>query len=267
MIAGGGPLHRIVPFGGPRFVLIQNVVAFQSASSTNEVAREFIERALAHSEDLLPTVLITAKQTAGRGRAGRIWTPTPGDPLALSLVVPWPEGPERIRVPLEFGIALASGLSETFGMAVRLKWPNDLLVGRKKLGGILVEAKAGEDGEGYAAVGIGLNRCATREELDASGLVDATSLAIEGAKPASLAGNAPILHVLSILDAALGATGGDLCAGFAAVSAHRMGETISVREGTRTVTGKYLGVTADGLLRLATATGVETVVSGDVIGF
>jgi BirA family biotin operon repressor/biotin-[acetyl-CoA-carboxylase] ligase len=267
MIATGGPLHRLAPFGGPRFARIQNIVAFRTASSTNEVARELIERALAESEELLPTVLVTARQTAGRGRAGRTWTATPGDPLALSLVVPWPEGPGRIRVPLEFGIALASGLSSTFGIVVRLKWPNDLLVGRKKLGGILVEAKAGEDGEGYAAVGIGLNRCATREELDAAGLVEATSLAIEGAPPASLAGDAPILHVLSILEAAIGTPGGDLCARFAAVSAHRTGEPVTVREGTRTVTGEYLGVTPDGLLRLGTATGEETVVSGDVIAF
>ncbi|MEO6324436.1 MAG: biotin--[acetyl-CoA-carboxylase] ligase [Thermoanaerobaculia bacterium] len=260
-------MHAIAPFGGPRFAQIQNVIALTSATSTNEVARVFIDRALAESEDLLPTALVTGNQTSGRGRAGRTWVASPGDPLALSLVVPWPEGPERIRVPLEFGIALASGLSHTFGLEVRLKWPNDLLVGRLKLGGILVEAKAGDDGEGYAAIGIGLNRAATREQLDGAGLVEATSLAIEGVSAERLIGDSPILDVLAILDAALAARGGDLCIGFASVSAHREGESLTVREGLRMVTGEYLGVTADGLLRLRTASGEETVVSGDVISF
>lgn len=267
MIATGGPRLWKPPFGGPRFARLQNIIALESTDSTNEVARGFIERALAESEELLPTVIVTARQTAGRGRAGRTWLATPGEALALSLVVPWPEGPGRIRVPLEIGIALAAGISKEFDIEVRLKWPNDLLVGCKKLGGILVEAKAGDDGEGYAAAGIGLNRCATREELDAAGLPDATSLSIEGAAPASLAGDAPILRILSILDAALETPEGDLCERFAAVSAHRMGESLSVREGSRTVTGKYLGVTSDGLLRLGTEGGVETIISGDVIAF
>ena len=67
--------------------------------STNDVGEAIVEKMLAESEDIRPTVIVAGEQTAGHGRAGRSWTPLPGA-LAVSVIVPWPEGPGRVRLPV-----------------------------------------------------------------------------------------------------------------------------------------------------------------------
>ena len=256
------------PLEGRSFSHIENVIYLPSTPSTNDVAKTIVEKMLAESEDVRPTIIVAGEQTAGHGRMGRSWTPLPGA-LAVSVIVPWPEGPERVRVPVRAGIALARGLSRAFALDVRLKWPNDLLVNRRKLGGILVEARANDEGEGWAVVGVGLNVRGTRKDLDARGLRDATSLEDAGVAAAKLAGVAPLSALLDILDVPLGGDAGKdpMPEAFAAVSAHAPGDAMSVMDAGRSVSGVFRGVNADGALRLSTGRGEETIVSGDVVLF
>jgi BirA family biotin operon repressor/biotin-[acetyl-CoA-carboxylase] ligase len=256
------------PLEGRSFSHIENVIYLPSTPSTNDVAKTIVEKMLAESEDVRPTIIVAGEQTAGHGRMGRSWTPLPRA-LAVSVIVPWPEGPERVRVPVRAGIALARGLSRAFALDVRLKWPNDLLVNRRKLGGILVEARANDEGEGWAVVGVGLNVRGMRKDLDARGLRDATSLEDAGVAAAKLAGVAPLSALLDILDVPLGGDAGKdpLPEAFAAVSAHAPGDTMSVMDAGRSVSGVFRGVNADGALRLSTGRGEETIVSGDVVLF
>ncbi len=110
-----------------------DVIRLGEVASTQDVARD------------LPvgTAVVADHQTRGRGRLGRCWQAPPGSALLASFVLPFhPLG------SLAAGVAAA----EACGEAVRLKWPNDLLLGGRKLGGILVEA----DGR-RAIVGIGVN--------------------------------------------------------------------------------------------------------------
>lgn len=255
------------PLEGRSFSHIENVIYLPSTPSTNDVAKTIVEKMLAESEDVRPTIIVAGEQTAGHGRMGRSWTPLPGA-LAVSVIVPWPAGPERVRLPVRAGIALARGLSRAFALDVRLKWPNDLLVNRRKLGGILVEARANDEGEGWAVVGVGLNVRGTRKDLDVRGLRDATSLEDAGVAAAKLAGVAPLSALLDILDVPLGEAGKDpLEEAFAAVSAHAPGDAMSVMDAGRSVSGVFRGVNADGALRLSTGRGEETIVSGDVVLF
>ena len=255
------------PLEGRSFTHIENVIYLPSTPSTNDVAKTIVEKMLAESEDIRPTIIVAGEQTAGHGRMGRKWIPLPGA-LAVSVIVPWPEGPERVRLPVRAGIALAHGLSTAFGLDGRLKWPNDLLVNRRKLGGILVEARANDEGEGWAVIGVGLNVRGKRKDLDARGLRDATSLEDAGVAAARLAGVAPLSALLDILDAPLGEAGMDpLPKAFAAVSAHAPGDAMSVMDAGRSVSGVFRGVNADGALRLSTGRGEETIVSGDVVLF
>jgi len=261
------PLGARAPLAGRRFGYLSNVIFFDVVGSTNDLGKSIAEQLLTDGTEIPPTVLVARRQTAGRGRLSRSWI-SPGDTgLSLSLVLPWPEGPERVRLPLRLGVILARGLTRRFDVEVRLKWPNDLLAGRRKVGGILVEARAGSDGDGYAVAGIGLNVSTTRPALDAAGLREATSLADAGAAPAALEGDAVLVAVLEELDVGLSAPAFDLTTAFEAVSAHRTGEALTLVDGERRTTGTYLGVTADGFLRLGTSGGEETVVSGDIAPF
>ena len=263
----GSPLGALAPLGGKRFARIHNLIFVGSTTSTNDLGRAIVERMLEESEEIRLTVVVAAEQTAGRGRAGRAWTPLPGA-LALSAIVPWPEGPGRARLPVETGILLARGLSAAFGLDVRLKWPNDLLVDRKKVGGILVEARANDEGEGWAVVGIGLNVRGTRSELDSRGLPEATSLEACGAAPALLEGEEPLDAVLAVLDDGVGEPAPEpLPEAFASVAVHAPGDLLTVAEGPRTHRGAFAGVTPEGFLRLTTEGGAETLVSGDVVLF
>jgi BirA family biotin operon repressor/biotin-[acetyl-CoA-carboxylase] ligase len=263
----GSPLGTLAPLGGRRFARVHNLVFVATTPSTNDLGKAIVERMLAESEEIRLTVIVAGEQTAGRGRAGRPWTPLPGA-LALSAIVPWPEGPGRVRLPVETGILLARGLSAAFGIDVKLKWPNDLLVERKKLGGLLVEARSNDEGEGWAVVGLGLNVRGTRAGLDAHSLRDAASLEACGVAPTLLEGDGPLESVLSILDEGIGECAeGPLPEAFAAVSAHAPGDLLTVADGARTHKGAFVGVTPEGFLRLATEGGDETLVSGDVVLF
>jgi BirA family biotin operon repressor/biotin-[acetyl-CoA-carboxylase] ligase len=221
---------------------------------------------LEEGNEVLPTAVVAGTQVSGHGRSGRRWE-SPEGSLAVSLLLPWPEGPERVRLPLSIGIPLARRLSSAFGVDVRLKWPNDLTVAGRKLGGILIETRQGSDGEGTAVVGIGLNATTTQDVLDRLGLSGATSLVASGADASGLAGDAAVRKLLAALDAALGEPPDALDAAFGSVSAHGEGEPIVVHDGPRRISGTFLGVTADGFLRLRTSAGDEVVLSGEVESF
>src|SRR3546814_7105530 len=97
-------------------------------------------------------------QTAGRGRRGRSWISPFGANLYLSIAWSWPAWPPELSaLSLAIGVACAKVI-ENHGIAdVRLKWPNDLLVDDRKLGGILIEHRGEAGGACRVVVGIGLN--------------------------------------------------------------------------------------------------------------
>jgi len=128
--------------------------------------------------DTAPTLVTALRQTAGRGRLGRVWTAEPGAALTFSLglplrleAVPGGGGALSLAVGLAVAEALDQGLSQwlvteggasasTTLPALGLKWPNDLWLGERKLGGILIEATAApglDAGQRWVVIGIGLN--------------------------------------------------------------------------------------------------------------
>jgi BirA family transcriptional regulator, biotin operon repressor / biotin---[acetyl-CoA-carboxylase] ligase len=105
-------------------------------------------------------LVVADHQTAGRGRLGRSWEAPPGKALLFSILLRPP--PER-NVPelsLVAGIAVADALERTLGLSVQLKWPNDVMLRRRKVAGCLAEVR-----DGVVVLGIGLNVNQTREEL------------------------------------------------------------------------------------------------------
>ena len=125
------------------------------------------------------TVLVSDYQSAGRGRLGRTWTAPPGTSIAMSVLVR-PDGVDPARwtwLPLLTGLAVADGLAVAAGLEVRLKWPNDVLVGDRKVCGILAERVETADGPA-CVIGMGINTHLAPDQLP---VPTATSVAIETA--------------------------------------------------------------------------------------
>jgi BirA family biotin operon repressor/biotin-[acetyl-CoA-carboxylase] ligase len=121
--------------------------------STNERARALAEAGSPHG-----TVVTADEQTAGRGRQGRTWTAAPGEALLTSVVVRGLEFRHAL-LPMMAALAVCEAAEATADVRCEIKWPNDVWVARRKLCGILVEARPAAD---WAVVGIGLNTGVTR---------------------------------------------------------------------------------------------------------
>lgn len=103
------------------------------------------------------TVVLTDRQTAGRGRGGRTWASTPGQSLTMTIIERPADGDAIGVLSLRLGLRAAKVLERCAAEPVQLKWPNDLMLGEGKLGGILVEARWRSQSPEWVAIGIGIN--------------------------------------------------------------------------------------------------------------
>jgi BirA family biotin operon repressor/biotin-[acetyl-CoA-carboxylase] ligase len=141
-------------------------------------------------------VLVAEEQSSGRGRLDRVWHSPPRAGLQFSAVL---STTPSSWVPLLAGVAVARAIREVCGLAPVLKWPNDVLLGDRKVAGILAEVAAAPGASPHVVLGVGLNVTTTREELPADR--PATSLALESAQ---------VTDRLTILRAILRELGGDI---------------------------------------------------------
>lgn len=126
---------------------------FFKTDSTNSVALQLAAAGEPHG-----TVVVAEEQTAGRGRLGRAWYSEKTSGIYLSVILRPPLSPaEAPLLTLAAGLAAHEAVTEVTGLALDLRWPNDLLVGGKKFCGILTEMHAEADRVHYVVVGIGVN--------------------------------------------------------------------------------------------------------------
>lgn len=154
---------------------------FDQTGSTSSEARSLAERGAPEW-----TVVAAGHQTAGRGRMGRSWASAPGKALQFSLVLR--PGLVPADAPLAALLAAAEMVDaclQVAGVRVVSKWPNDLLAGERKLGGVLPEAKVSSDVLEYLILGIGVNVSMTDEDFPGELARTATSLLLEGGSVSS----------------------------------------------------------------------------------
>jgi BirA family biotin operon repressor/biotin-[acetyl-CoA-carboxylase] ligase len=150
--------------------------------STDSLAPEFVEPLLAgrfgrpyiyeetceSSQRLLGpeleegAVAVCDVQTRGRGRLGRGWDTPPGTAILCSILLVPPAERAPAELSLVAGLAVAEAVEAELGLAVQLKWPNDVMVNRRKIAGVIAEAA-----DGRVVVGMGVNVNQTREQLPA----------------------------------------------------------------------------------------------------
>ena len=128
-----------------------NLIFEPSVGSTMDLARE----AAAHGAPE-GTVALADEQTAGRGRLGRSWVTPPGLNLASTLILRPPASLVR-DVAMIVPLAICHAVQDVAGIRPDIKWPNDVLVGTKKLAGVLMESELTEDQQPCVLVGVGIN--------------------------------------------------------------------------------------------------------------
>ncbi|BDZ45878.1 biotin--[acetyl-CoA-carboxylase] ligase [Naasia aerilata] len=226
--------------------LAARIAVLPSAGSTND---ELVARA--GGADPWPhlSVVATDDQTAGRGRRGRVWSAPAGTSLAASVLLrPTLPADALGWVPLLTGLAVTRTLRR-LGAEASLKWPNDVLIGERKVCGILAELLPGGGG---VVVGVGINLTLTADELP---VPTATSLALEGVSADADTVLAGVLGDLTgLLDALVAADGdpdrsGLRAAVMAACSTLGRAVTVELPSG-ELLRGTAAGLGADGRLEV-----------------
>jgi BirA family biotin operon repressor/biotin-[acetyl-CoA-carboxylase] ligase len=232
----------------------------ESVGSTNDYAHQ-----LAESGAVDGTLVVADEQTRGRGRLDRRWLTQAGSALAFSLVLrPSPDEIERLGLfaPL-CGVAVCAALRREYGLAAKVKWPNDVLLQRRKTCGVLVEAHwLGSELQSVIA-GIGVN--VSRFSVPPSGEVLFPATCVEEHVGCAVGRERLLATVIAAFRSwrlRLGSP--DFLETWDSWLAFK-GEMVNVESAAGVVSGRVLGVAADGSLRLRTASGAEQVVSvGDV---
>jgi len=141
--------------------------------STNSDALDAARSAAPHG-----SVWFADEQRAGRGRGDHTWDSAAGDGLYLSVLLRPPIPAVRLPLlPLVAGLAAAEAIRAVAGLTIDLRWPNDLLIGPRKVGGILAESKISGGSADFAVVGIGIN--VHQRTFDSDLTISATSLDLE----------------------------------------------------------------------------------------
>jgi BirA family biotin operon repressor/biotin-[acetyl-CoA-carboxylase] ligase len=224
-----------------------------SVPSTNDAARALARVGAAHG-----TAVVAEEQTRGRGTKGRSWHSPRGRGLYVSFILRWDDprelGGAFALLPLAAGLAAADAVLESAGVSPGLKWPNDLVWERKKLGGILTESVFREKAPGFAVVGVGIN--VNHEAADFPGDLagTATSLLLITGRPADrerlLGGLCRSLE--SWYNSLIRGGRDGVIRSYEDRMAFSPGSRIRVSTARADVTGIYRGLAPEGHLRLET---------------
>jgi BirA family biotin operon repressor/biotin-[acetyl-CoA-carboxylase] ligase len=214
------------------------------------------------------TTVIADAQSGGKGRRGRVWASPPGVNLYCSVVLrPAIMPHEAPQLTFLSAVAVARAIEGATSLKPEIKWPNDVLVGGRKVAGLLNEMSAETDGINFVILGMGINLNMTQAQFPEELRTPATSLLLEQGRPVNRAQfAATMLRELDRLYADF------LSYGFSPVReewqqrCNAKGCEVVVSEaGIETVRGMFHGIDGDGALLLMSPGGmVERILSGDV---
>ena len=241
-------------------IIGKNLIVLDSVDSTNDCLKKLGNEGCENG-----TVVVTREQTKGKGRLGKTWQSKKDDGIAFSVLLRPNVAPSEVSAitPLA-GLAVCKAIREYTKLDCVIKWPNDIIVGRKKLVGILTEMSAEFDAVEYVITGIGINIDHTSfpEEI----AFKATSLLLETGrhidKNEFLAcvlehlENEFVKNNLELTPTALSEYT-DLCA--------TVGRSVTFQRGTRRISGMAVGVSEHGELKVMMSDGTICLVnSGEV---
>ena len=238
------------------------LLCFRETDSTNEVAFRLAEEGAEEG-----TVVLAEAQRRGKGRLGRHWESPPGVNLYCSVILRPPILPHRAsQLTFLSAVAVARAVAATTPLVPAIKWPNDVLVGGRKVAGLLNEMSAETEKVNFIVLGIGININMERSQFPPDLRHPASSLAIEAGGPVSrVAVTRALLAALDVLyDSYLSAGYGPVRNEWLARSA-MAGRRVRVSFQESEVSGEVEGIDDDGALLMRCDDGrSERVLAGDV---
>lgn len=237
----------------------KEIIVLDIVDSTNEEVKRLAAKGGENG-----SVVTAEQQTAGKGRFGRVWSSDNGGLYFTVLLKPNLPPSDIASITLASGYAVCQAIIAYTGLQARVKWPNDIIIGTKKVCGILTEMAAQSDRIDYVAIGIGINLNHTEfpRPIDKK----ATSLLIETGK--RIDKNDFLAVVLGYLDKVIT----DFCVSlsvddlknFKAVCA-TLGRQVTVERGSSVIKGVAVDITSSGELVVTDENGTEVIVgSGEV---
>ena len=242
-------------------IFTRNLIYHESLDSTNTLAKE-----LGEQEEPEGTLVLTEYQTAGRGRMGRDWFSRGYQNLLFSVLLRPHMPPNQIFVlTMILALATMDATKSVCGLKLKIKWPNDLYVGRKKLGGILTEFSVKGKEVEYAVLGLGLNVNWTPGEEERL-LYPATSILTETGLRTSR--NELLISILKTFEKYYRKVlNGEIEGFYGRWNEHSLiiGRVVEIASGTKKIRGMACRIDRDGSLVIKDEKGKEQkIFSGDV---
>ena len=242
-------------------VIGRRIRAYRSVKSTNDIAAQ-----MAQGGEPEGTIVTAETQTRGRGRLGRVWHSPPGCGIYVSIILRPSFKPELAPgLAIMTALALAEAMTNFTEHDVKVKWPNDILIGGRKAAGILTELSAEKSKVEYVVVGVGINVNHRSEDFPPELQKIATSLRIANRRKASR------ISLLKKFLANFEKEYRRYQKGQLAASRKRvlrfsslLGENVELRFGNKTVSGRVVDIDVTGALIIEKDSVRRPVTSGEV---
>lgn len=235
---------------------------YREVSSTQDIAASMANQGAPEG-----TIIVAEMQHEGRGRMGRRWVSPFKEGIYLSLILrPKLLPSQLIQIPLIAGLALLKAIIHTLPLRPSIKWPNDILIGSKKVAGILTEMSSEIDGVNYIILGVGINVNTPVAVLSEQTMGIGTSLIGEYGKYTQRAGllQAFLGEFELIYRKYLSSGFGPLRKEWQAFDIV-LGRRVRVNNGNRPIEGKAMGIDDDGFLLVKTDDNhISRIINGDV---
>lgn len=244
----------------PRLRVLESLAIIPRVASTNLIARRIVTECIENELSLPQAMIVAGEQFAGRGRNDRSWSSPAGKGIYATTLLTKP-AQELPLVPLAMANILATYLRETYSIDARIKWPNDILVGGRKIAGILIEARM-QDDRVHLLIGIGVNvEPATDEKRpNAITIREAVSGPFAGIETATIAF---IEHVDEHLSHTL--VHDDVLEQWRKLSVHKPGDRIHCVLGDRTIEGTWAGIDEHGRALVQSEGKVIPISAADIV--
>jgi BirA family biotin operon repressor/biotin-[acetyl-CoA-carboxylase] ligase len=243
-------------------IMGRRILYREEVASTQDEAGEAARRGMEEG-----AIVISERQTKGRGRKGRLWASPPREGLYFSAILRPKLSPSQIiQIPLIAGVAVCMAIKSVTPLEPRIKWPNDITIGGKKVAGILAEMSCDTDTVDHIVVGIGINVNTQCSLLPEPAREVATSLAESCGEYVSRV--RLVQSILTEFDALYSTF---LASGFSAMREewkaldNTIGSWVKVSGGNEEMKGKALDIDGEGFLLVRKENGdVRKIISGDV---